>query len=155
MFTVPECQAITSIEIYGVPRRTGSTYITSIEVDGAELAAFDDTTSPYYFADCGEDVNSTNRTVTNCSVLTIAEVSQSTPVLSTFKIDIKGETHAFCKLTLMDASATSIQNTVMDENLKENTLYDITGRKVDMPINGIYIQGGKKIVVHNGTVVSQ
>ena len=90
VFTVPEGQAITGIEIYGWPRRTGTTYVSSIEVNGAEVAAFDADSSPYYFADCGEDVNSTNRTVANCTVLTIAEVSQANPVLSTFKVDIKG-----------------------------------------------------------------
>ena len=55
----------------------------------------------------------------------------------------------------MDASATSIHTTIMDVALRDNTIYDLPGRKVTTPVNGIYIQGGKKIVVHNGNIVSQ
>ena len=45
--------------------------------------------------------------------------------------------------------ATSIHE-IKNEKLKmKNDVYDLTGRKVAKPTNGIYINGNKKVVIRN------
>lgn len=149
LFTAPEGYSITSFEIYGWPRHAGVTSITSIDIDGVTVVTFDEETpSPYEFADCGESVNSTNRTPDNISIVKINEISETTPAKS-FKSEIKGETHAFCKLVLAPTGTTGIESVPMDQQSKweDNVYYDLMGRKIENPTNGVYIYNGKKVLI--------
>lgn len=149
VFSAPEGYSIVEVSFYGWPRRTGSSSITDITVDDKVIATFDDENpTPYIFADCGADVNSENRTKENCTIMKLAEITQSAPAKS-FKVDIKGETHAFCKLVLMATDATGIGSIRIDETSGDGIYYDLNGCRVMHPSKGIYICKGKKVYVNN------
>ena len=145
-FTAPTGYKISALTVYGWPRRAGATYVESVQLDEAEVAVYGAEDSPYIFADCAEDVNSTNRTSSNVTVLPITQIS-STNQVSSFQLGIKGETHAFAKLTLV-SEGTGIGEIDADLNeMQDDTYYDLLGRKVINPTSGIYIQNRKKVIV--------
>ena len=60
---------------------------------------------------------------------------------------IKGETHAFAKLTLV-SEGTGIGEIDADLNeVQDDSYYDLLGRKVINTTNGIYIQNRKKVII--------
>lgn len=150
-FTVPTGYKITDLTIYGWPRRVNDTSISSITVNGNVIATFDEENpSPYVFANCGEEPNVTSRTQDNCTVIKIAEVSDEKPVTETFKVDIVGETHAFCKLVLKVNDGTGIVDEYLDPSeadSQDNSYYDLMGRKIENPTEGLYLHKGKKVIL--------
>jgi hypothetical protein len=147
VFSIPADYKAVELTIYGWPRRSGATTVKSIDVDGVVVASFDaENPSPYIFADCGNEVAPGTRTQANCSIFKINEVSAASPATTTFMIDISSETHAFCKVVLAPTS-TGINEIELDQTIGDDTYYDLMGRKVINPTNGIYIYNGKKVVI--------
>jgi len=153
IFTIPEGYEATELTIYGWPRRVTDTSITGINVDDVAIATFgEENPSPYVFANCGEEPNATSRTSDNCTIIKVLEISEGNPVKGTFKIDISGETHAFCKLVLKVSNGTGIESETVDQSesdYKDNSYYDLMGRKIENPANGVYIHKGKKVIISN------
>ena len=145
VFTMPEGYQATEVTIYGWPRRNGTSAITAINVDGTPIATFDGET-PYVFSDCGADVAPGNRTQDNCTIIKIEEISAENPATS-FMVDINKETHAFCKIVLTEKGSSGIESLSVDEESADNAYYDLMGRKIEKPAEGLYIHKGKKIIL--------
>lgn len=70
-----------------------------------------------------------------------------------FKADnINGERSFSVKLVNKDGETTSIDNVTIDNDGAinfggDNTYYDLSGRRVVNPVNGIYIVNGKKVII--------
>lgn len=124
VFTMPQGYVATKVTIYGWSRRAGSTTINSITIDGVKSTTF---ASPYVFADCGADVAAGNRTVANCTVHTLTEISKKNPA-TTFSVGITAETHAFCLIELSPSGAEIPEPTLAFPGAEGHGRYTVGGR---------------------------
>ena len=107
-------------------------------------------TPTYTLADFVGDVDYT-WTSSEMTVATVADgvVSPVNPGETDVKVSVEtpsGNTlEAVCRVTVVDA-ATGIENVKVETN-SDGVIYDLMGRKVVNPAQGIYIKNGKKFIV--------
>lgn len=121
--------------------------ITNAQIGYAETVTL---TPTYSLADFVGNVEYT-WTSTNTSVATVANglVSPVNPGETDVKVSVltpAGNTlEAVCKIIVVD-EATGIEN-INTEIIKDGVIYDLLGRKIENPTQGIYIKNGKKVLI--------
>ena len=107
-------------------------------------------TPAYTLADFVGDVDYT-WTSSDVTVATVANgvVTPINPGETDVKVSVvtpSGNTlEAVCRVTVVDA-ATGIENVKVETN-SDGVMYDLMGRKVENPAQGIYVKNGKKFIV--------
>ena len=59
---------------------------------------------------------------------------------------VKGAAQGAKAMVMMDNSLTGVK-TILNENLQNEQVYDLQGRKVTRPAKGLYIMNGKKVII--------
>ena len=138
---------IGALESFEVKEITLALDITEATIGYAESVTL---TPTYTLADFVGDVDYT-WTSSEMTVATVADgvVSPVNPGETDVKVSVvtpSGNTlEAVCRVTVVDA-ATGIENVKVETN-SDGVIYDLMGRKVENPAQGIYVKNGKKFIV--------
>ena len=136
-----------ALEYIDVKEITLSLDITDATIGYAEPITL---TPTYTLADFAGDVNYT-WTSSGMTVATVADgvVTPVNPGETDVKVSVvtpSGNTlEAVCRVTVVDA-ATGIENVKMEAE-GDGVIYDLMGRKMENPAQGIYVKNGKKIFI--------